>query len=301
MSMRTWLIGAVAVTAMGVSAQPALAATVRVVHGQAIYTDSAGAVNDVRLSRRGAVLRFADLSAAVVAGGGCAAAGGHAATCPAASINSVLVKLGDKADRIIVRAELRAGSVEVLGGRGADAIRSEGPAVRALGGPGGDRILGGPRADWLQGGPGDDQLRSHGGRDAILGMTGDDLTVGGSGADLILGGAGDDRLFGRTGDDLLRGSTGEDIVIDLHGTDRLYGGADPDYLNTKDGVTGDFENAGKGPDYGCAASPFPGDVLVGCDELAGPCCVIGRAPPSSPGVHANTSTRMPSGSKTKTA
>jgi Ca2+-binding RTX toxin-like protein len=260
MSMRTWLIGAVAVTAMGVSAQPGLAATVRVVHGQAIYTDSTGAVNDVRLSRRGAVLRFADLSAAVVAGGGCAAAGGHAATCPAASINSVLVKLGDKADRIIVRAELRAGSVEVLGGRGADAIRSEGPAVRALGGPG------------------DDQLRSHGGRDTILGMTGDDLTVGGSGADLILGGAGDDKLFGRTGDDLLRGSTGEDIVIDLHGTDRLYGGADPDYLNTKDGVTGDFENAGKGPDYGCAASPFPGDVLVGCDELAGPCCILPRSP-----------------------
>jgi len=43
-------------------------------------------------------------------------------------------------------------------------------------------------------------------------------------------------------------------------------------------VTGDYQNAGAGPDYGCAASPFPGDVLVGCDENAGPCCVVGRTP-----------------------
>ena len=112
----------------------------------------------------------------------------------------------------------------------------------------------------------------------ILGLGGDDLAVGGSGADVILGGADDDNLYGRPGNDILRGSTGEDIVIDLHGTDRLYGGADADYMNTKDGVPGDYQNAGAGPDYGCAASPFPGDVLVGCDENAGPCCVVGRNP-----------------------
>ena len=110
----------------------------------------------------------------------------------------------------------------------------------------------------------------------MLGLGGDDLAVGGSGPDVILGGADDDNLYGRTGNDILRGATGEDIVIDLHGVDRLYGGADADYLNTKDGETGDFQNAGAGPDYGCAASPFPGDVLIGCDERAGPCCILPR-------------------------
>ena len=145
-----------------------------------------------------------------------------------------------------------------------------------FGGPGDDLIHGGPRGDTLHGGDGDDRLRSHNGGDIVSGDGGDDLLVGGAGHDLMYGGAGDDSLFGRTGNDVLRGATGEDILIDLHGTDRLYGGADPDYLNTKDGVTGDFENAGAGPDYGCAASPFPGDVTVGCDERAGPCCILPR-------------------------
>ena len=189
-----------------------------------------------------------------------------------------VVKMGPGADRLIVRAGLRLEVVEVQGGPGPDRIRSEGPRIRAFGGPGPDLIVSGPGADWLQGGAGNDRLRSHGGPDVIRGMADDDLEVGGAGADLILGGGGDDNLYGRGGNDVLRGATGEDIIVDLHGNDRLYGGADPDYLNTKDGVTGDYENAGAGPDYGCAASPFPGDVLVGCDENAGPCCSIGRAP-----------------------
>jgi len=274
--MRTWLVGALAVTATGVSAQPGLAATVHVTHGQAVFTDAGGAANNVRVSRRGVRLRFADLNANVTPGAGCAAAGAHAVTCSSAPIHSVLIDLGGGADRVIVRAQLRAGPVEVRAGQAADIVRSEGPRIRALGGPGADVLHGGPRADRLQGGPGDDVLRSHGGADVILGLGGDDLAVGGAGSDVILGGAGDDNLFGRTGNDILRGATGEDIVIDLHGVDRLYGGADPDYLNTKDGETGDFQNAGAGPDYGCAASPFPGDVLIGCDERAGPCCILPR-------------------------
>jgi RTX calcium-binding nonapeptide repeat (4 copies) len=278
MSTRAWLVGALAVTAMGVSAQPGLAATVRVVHGQAVFRDAAGVKDDVGVSRRGTRIRFRDISAAVTAGAGCTALGPHRVTCAAAPIHSVIVRLGAAGDRVIVRAHLRAGKVEVLGGRGPDVVRSEGPRIRALGGPGDDRMHGGPRSDWLQGGPGDDVLRPHDGSDIVFGMAGDDVIVGSTGADRIFGGADDDDLFGRAGDDILRGATGEDLVIDLHGTDRLYGGADPDYLNTKDGVTGDYENAGAGPDYGCAASPFPGDVLVGCDERAGPCCIVPRSP-----------------------
>jgi len=278
MSKRTWLVGALALTAMGVGAQPGLAATVHVAHGRAVFNDAAGVADNVRVSHRGARLRFGDLSATVTAGAGCTAVSPHAVTCDPARIRSVVVKLGDGTDRAIVRAHLRAGPVEMLGGRGFDAVRSEGPRIRVLGGSGGDRIHGGPRADRIQGGPGDDELRSHGGPDLVLGRGGDDLAVGGAGADTILGGGDDDFLYGRTGDDVLRGATGEDQVIDLHGTDRLYGGADADYMNTKDGVPGDYQNAGPGPDYGCAASPFPGDVLVGCDENAGPCCIVGRGP-----------------------
>ncbi len=278
MSKRTWLVGALAVTAMGASAQPGLAANVHVVHGRAVFNDAAGVADNVRVSHRGARLRFGDLSASVTAGAGCAAAGAHAVTCNAAQVRSVVVKLGHEADRVIVQAHLRAGPVELLGGRGPDIVRSEGPGILALGGPGADRIHGGPRSDRLQGGPGDDELRGDDGPDLILGLAGDDLAVGGAGGDTIRGGGDDDFLYGRTGDDVLRGATGEDQVIDLHGTDRLYGGADADYMNTKDGVPGDYQNAGAGPDYGCAASPFPGDVLVGCDENAGPCCIVGRGP-----------------------
>jgi hypothetical protein len=75
MKARAWLVGAVAVTAMGVSAQPGLAAKVRVEHGRATFTDPAGVPNDVRVSRRPGRLHFGDLSATVIAGPGCAAAG----------------------------------------------------------------------------------------------------------------------------------------------------------------------------------------------------------------------------------
>lgn len=278
MSIRAWIVGVGAVTAMGVSAQPGLAGTVGVSNGRVVFADTNQAPNNLRLVRRPGRIRISDLDTHVAAGPGCTAAGPHIVTCNAANIRSAVLKMGPGADRLIIRAGLRLGVVEVQGGPGLDRIRSEGPRIRAFGGPGGDLVIGGPRADWLQGGADDDRLRSHGGPDTIRGMGGDDLAVGGAGADLILGGAGDDNLYGRAGNDVLRGATGEDIAVDLYGTDRLYGGADPDYLNTKDGVTGDYENAGPGPDYGCAASPFPGDVLVGCDENAGPCCIIGGGP-----------------------
>ena len=278
MSMRAWLVAAVAVTTLGVSAQPGLAGTVRVAKGRVVFVATDQVANDLRLSRRPGRLRFGDLTAHITAGAGCLSVSPHLVTCNAHGIRSAAVKLGPGSDRVILRAQLRVGVIEVQGGPGGDVIRSEGPGIRAFGGPGDDLIHGGPRDDTLHGGDGDDTLRSHDGADVIAGDAGDDLAVGGAGHDLLFGGAGDDNLFGRTGNDILRGATGEDILIDLHGTDRLYGGADPDYLNTKDGVTGDFENAGAGPDYGCAASPFPGDVTVGCDELAGPCCIVRKGP-----------------------
>lgn len=276
MSMRIWLVGAVAVTTLGVSAQPGLAGTVRVSKGRVVFVATDQAANDLRVSRRPGRLRFGDLASHITAGSGCHAVTPRLVSCNAQGIDSAAVKLGPGADRVILRAQLRVGAIEVQGGPGDDVIRSEGPIVRAFGGPGDDLIHGGPRGDTIHGGDGDDRLRSHNGGDIVSGDGGDDLLVGGAGHDLMYGGAGDDSLFGRTGNDVLRGATGEDILIDLHGTDRLYGGADPDYLNTKDGVTGDFENAGAGPDYGCAASPFPGDVTVGCDERAGPCCILPR-------------------------
>jgi hypothetical protein len=278
MSIRTWLVGVGTATALGVSAQPGLAGTGGVVNHTLVFTATDHAPNNMRLSRTPGRIRLSDLVSTITAGPGCTVAAPHVLTCNAATIRSAAIKMGPGADRLIIRAGLRLGVVQVQGGPGSDRIRSEGPSIRAFGGPDGDLVVGGPRTDWLQGGPGDDRLRSHGGPDTIRGMGGDDLAVGGAGPDLILGGGADDNLYGRTGDDVLRGATGEDIAVDLYGTDRLYGGADPDYLNTKDGVTGDYENAGKGPDYGCAASPFPGDILVGCDENAGPCCIIDRGP-----------------------
>jgi len=276
MSTRTWIVAAVAVTTLGVSAQPGLAATVRSSHGHIVFTDTAQRVNDVTVIRESGRIRFRDAAVAPTAGPGCAPAGQNRVSCPAHGVRSITLLLGPAADSVILRPRLLVHAIEIQGGPGADAVKTGGPAISAFGGGGNDRLHGGPMADLLQGGDGNDNLRSADGPDILAGNGGDDLAVGGGGRDLVSGGDDDDNLYGRAGNDILRGARGEDIVIDLHGVDRLYGGADADYLNTKDGETGDFQNAGAGPDYGCAASPFPGDVLIGCDERAGPCCILPR-------------------------
>src|SRR5512132_4339649 len=181
MSTRTWIVAAVAVTTVGVSAQPGLAATVRSSHGHIVFTDTAQRVNDVTVTRESGRIRFRDAAITPTAGPGCAPAGQNRVSCPANGVRSVTLLLGPGGDRVIIRPHLLVHAIEIQGGPGADAAKTVGPAISAFGGGGNDRLHGGPLADLLQGGDGDDNLRSADGPDILAGNGGDDLAVGGGG------------------------------------------------------------------------------------------------------------------------
>src|SRR5213592_685283 len=173
MSTRTWIVAALAVTTLGVSAPPGLAASVRSSHGHIVFTDTAQRVNDVTVIRESGRIRFRDAAVAPTAGAGCAPAGQNRVSCPAHGVRSITLRLGPGGDQVIIRPHLLVHAIEIQGGPGADAVKTGGPAISAFGGGGNDRLHGGPLADLLQGGDGDDNLRSADGPDILLGKDGD--------------------------------------------------------------------------------------------------------------------------------
>jgi Ca2+-binding RTX toxin-like protein len=270
-----------AATAIVVShAAVAAAATVTVVSHGLVYTASGQGTNDLRVARHADVVVVRDLGATLTAGAGCTPVNPHKATCPATGIRSFTASLGPGADRAVIATLLQVPSIVVRGGAGADVLQSVLAHVELLGGPGRDHLIGGVRADVLRGKRGADWLRSGGGADRLYGGPGKDVVEGGPGADRAYGGLGDDLMYGGPGSDRQYGGPGDDIINDFSGHDRLIGGPGEDYLNAfervPDGAPGDFLDAGRGPDYGCRATPD--DTLVGCDEAAGP------FPPPPPGA-----------------
>ena len=94
MSRRTWFIGALVATAMGVSAQPGLAGTVGVSNGRVVFVATDQAPNTLRLTRRPGKIRVSDLAANVAAGPGCTAVGSNVVVCSAAPIRSASSRWG---------------------------------------------------------------------------------------------------------------------------------------------------------------------------------------------------------------
>ncbi len=97
--------------------------------------------------------------------------------------------------------------------------------------------------DFLDGGVGNDRVWGEGGADEVLGGDGDDVLYGDApylpeelhGADRVDGGAGDDELHGGGGDDSLFGGRGADRLSGDSGNDLLEGGLGDDQLSGGDG------------------------------------------------------------------
>jgi Ca2+-binding RTX toxin-like protein len=75
-------------------------------------------------------------------------------------------------------------------------------------------------------------------------------------ADNLTGSVNPDKLSGGGGNDTIDGKQGNDFLFGDHGNrDTLIGGADPDFINSADGVGGDQVTAS-------SPTTLPGDVCV---------------------------------------
>ena len=100
--------------------------------------------------------------------------------CRRSTITRVRVDLADREDTADLDLPV---PIAILGGSGADVLRTGPVADRLEGGDGNDTLAGGAGGDVLVGGPG---------RDRLEGGDGDDLLVGGRDDRIIDGGAGND-------------------------------------------------------------------------------------------------------------
>ena len=118
----------------------------------------------------------------------------------------------------------------ILGGSGADTLRSEGYWEDVMGDSGDDMITATGRGAWLFGGTGNDTITGSDSRwgpyERLFGGDGNDVIDGGGGRDFIYGGAGDDDLTGGSGADVFFFSEdgGNDTIQDFNAAegDTIY-------------------------------------------------------------------------------
>jgi Ca2+-binding RTX toxin-like protein len=202
------------------------------------------------------------------------------------------VDAGDRNDVIVLGALAGVELVEVLAGRGNDAVVGREGADLLYGGAGRDWLGGMGGGDRLDGGSGDDALDGGDGRDLVTYATrragvAVDLAAGTGGAagesdrmvrvEDAAGGRGSDRLYGDAGENYLYGGgAGRDVADGRDGNDRLnarraIGGRGDDGLDAR------FADCGGGSDV---ASRFgyrpPGSYRAECEQIAGYYYVITR-------------------------
>ena len=152
---------------------------------------------------------------------------------------------------------------QLLGGSGADNIRSSfgedyitagaGDDVVQAGagrdtidaGDGNDSVSAGLGADLIRGGAGHDTLQGDAGNDTIFGNFGGDMIRGGDGNDVLRGGYGHDNIQGNIGFDTIFGEFGDDVIQGGNGNDLIRGGVGHDNLQGNlgnDAIFGDFGN-----------------------------------------------------------
>lgn len=200
--MRTGVL-AIAVATSLFAAAPAGAASFGVKDNSLVFQATTGETNRPSINHFNGVISASDAGAPVLAGPGCTldpnAAG--RVNCPAAGIESVVVRLSDGDDRL-----------RTSGNRGANL-----PATVKLS---------------VEGGRGDDTVFGTQRRDKILGQAGHDLLYGAGGKDVLVGGGNRDRLQGHG---WLYGNSGNDRLLLFTSADerlssRAYGGAGNDRI-----------------------------------------------------------------------
>lgn len=168
----------------------------------------------------------------------------------------------------------------LYGTSGADEIIAEAPFDTIFGRDGDDYIEANTQHSTVHAGPGDDEVLGSTGRDLITGDLGDDIIYLGSAPDEI---AGDDvmqmledvdynysELDGEAlaqssvaGNDIIYGEGNADKLIDLHGSNQIYGGEGGDRITTVDAPgtehAPDLLEGGYGSDTYIADD---GDVIV---------------------------------------
>jgi Ca2+-binding RTX toxin-like protein len=280
--IRTLLITAIAVLAL---APVASAAQIKVAGGVLTYTDTdPAAKNNVTIAASSATTftatergtTTASQRIAVTSDGSCtigrATSTSRTATCPAAGVTAIQVRLGEQDDSASLSTAVNAPG-QLFGEGGNDTLR---------GGSAGDLLVGGPGADALAGGLGHDTA-DYSDRTAPVTVSADskpgdgeagendnvstdvEVIAGGAGGDTLVGNAADNELIGNAGDDVLAGGGGANALRGGDGFDRAdysSAGAVSVTLNDKadDGPAGaptDFADV-----EGVIGSPYS-DVLIG--------------------------------------
>jgi hypothetical protein len=155
----------------------------------------------VQVSTTSRLVRLTDDSAEIAPGPGCDSVSPNSVDCRIPTrVRLVQVDLADGADRgVAVTLNHQAAQVNIVGGRGQDLLRGDGPT-----------------------------------RFNFAGRSGRDTLIGDNGPDVLRGGSGDDVVDGRDGDDLLIGDEGLDVLKGRAGVDRLFGGLGSDKLDARD-------------------------------------------------------------------
>ncbi len=239
--------------------------TVRKSGSRLVFQARAGKANNVTVTQAGSIFTFTDTADAVLAGAGCSITGPTSATCAAAGVSSMRLKLDDMDDTAVNTTSTPAtldgglGDDHLTGGSDDDILIGD-LGDDALGGGGGlgdtASYAGAPSAVTVSLSVPGSQDTGGAGSDTLTGV--ENLT-GSSQGDTLTGDAGDNVLDGASGSDTLRGNTGNDTLTGGQGTADLatYAGAasavDVDLSDTTSQATG---GAGS-------------DTLSGVEDLTG--------------------------------
>jgi hypothetical protein len=275
----------------------------RVVVHTVTFAAAPGEPNGITVDATRGEVTVRDITMALTAGDGCAAADANTVRCATPRQGDVtrveaVVRLGDRDDHAAITRHPGAPALlpTVEAGDGADAVSSPGIIE---GGPGDDLLTGTDGDEGMSGGPGDDTLHGMGGDDDLIGDTEpQDGSVGGpEGNDVLDGGPGRDgvlylarRIPVRI--DLAAGTAGSagesDTLVGIEdatggaGADTITGTAGPNHLDGFGGrdviralggddvvERGTDANAGSGDDR----VVFPRGAYTcgaGADAVAGP-------------------------------
>ncbi len=140
---------------------------------------------------------------------------------------------------------------------------SEGGFIASSGGN--DTINGSDNGDILLGGNGDDVIFARAGNDVALGDAGNDRVFLGDGNDAYS--PGETSYAELAGDDLVRGGDGDDFIVDLRGSNTLFGDLGSDILISFDGLSGNgiYDKPGELGTTDTLSGGFGSDILAGDD------------------------------------